>query len=330
LQSIVLTEVLAVPDENRDFWADHQPDPNWLQDADSRSITPEEFAAVRSSRYRHHPHLETIAGFGDHAGELVVEVGCGFGIDGSRFVEGGANYVGIDLSHGAVRTARRTFDLLGLNGATVLQGDATALPIASASADYVYSLGVLHYVPDTAKAVREIHRVLRPGGRCLVMLYHRWSLNYYVNVMLLRRLGALLLLLPGATQLLARLAGKSEAALAGHRALLRRHGLSYLTDRQLFLSNNTDGLGNPLSKVFSRRQARDLFADFGEVETEVRFLSARWPPLLDRLLGPAAKEWLERRLGWQLFVRAVRSSADGAGGLRPARRTRRTQSSGAI
>jgi SAM-dependent methyltransferase len=296
---------LAVPGDNRDFWADHQPDPNWLQDADSRSVTPQEFAAVRSSRYRHHPHLETIAGFGDHAGELVVEVGCGFGIDGSRFVEGGANYVGIDLSHGAVRTARRTFDLLGLKGATV-QGDAATLPIASASADYVYALGVLHYAPDAAKAVREIHRVLRPGGRCLVMVYHRRSLNYYFNILVLRRLGASMLLLPGAMRLAAGVTGKSEATLAGHRALLRRHGLAYLTDRQLFLSNNTDGLGNPLSKVFSRRQARDLFAEFGEVGTEVRFLSARWPPVLNRLLRPAAKEWLERRLGWQLYVRAVR------------------------
>jgi SAM-dependent methyltransferase len=302
----LLTEVLVVPDENRDFWADHQPDPNWLQDADSRSITPEEFAAVRSSRYRHHPHLETIAGFGDHAGELVVEVGCGFGIDGSRFVEGGANYVGIDLSHGAARTARRTFDLLGLKGATV-QGDAAALPIASASADYVYALGVLHYLPDTARVVREIHRVLRPGGRCLVMLYHRRSLNYYFNILVLRRLGASMLLLPGTMRLAARVTGKSEAALAGHRALLRRHGLAYITNRQLFLSNNTDGLGNPLSKVFSRRQALQLFADFDEVETEVHFLNLQGLPLLDRLLGPAVTERLGRRLGWQLFVRATRS-----------------------
>jgi SAM-dependent methyltransferase len=298
--------VLAVPGEDVDFWADHQPDRNWLDEADSGPVTQARFAPVRAGRYRHHPHLETIAGFGDRAGELVVEVGCGLGIDGSRFLEGGANYVGIDLSQGAVRTARRTFDLLGLKG-TILRGDATALPIASASADFVYALGVLHYVPDTAKAVREIHRVLRPGGRCLVMLYHRRSLNYYVNILLLRRLGVLLLLLPGAPRLLARLSGKSEEALAGHRALLRRHGLSYLTDRRLFLSNNTDGLGNPLSKVFSRRQARDLFAEFGEVETEVRFLGARALPLLDRLLGPATRERLERRLGWQLYVRAARS-----------------------
>jgi SAM-dependent methyltransferase len=188
-----------------------------------------------------------------------------------------------------------------------VQGDATALPIANATLDYVYSFGVLHYIPDTVRAVREIHRVLRPGGCCLVMLYHRSSLNYYLNILFLRRLGASLLLVPGAVRLLARLTGKSEKTLAGHQELLRRHGLAYLTDRQLFVSHNTDGLGNPLSKVFSRRQARDLFADFDQVKTEVYFLNLQELPLLDRLLGPTIKEWLGRRLGWQLVVRATRS-----------------------
>lgn len=299
------TEVAEVPDENGDFWSRHQPDPDWLQDADRGPVAPDRYAAIRSSRYHHHPHLETVAGFADHGGELVVEVGCGLGIDGSRFLEGGARYIGIDQSQGAVRTARRSYDLLGLKGA-VVRGDATALPIANATVDFVYSNGVLHYIPDTAAAVQEIHRVLRPGGRCLVMLYHRLSLHYYFNILFLRRLGASLLLLPGAVRLMARLTGKSEETLAGHRALLRRHGLAYLTDRQLFVSNNTNGLGNPLSKVFTRRQARDLFAGFDQVQTEVHYLNLPTLPLLDRLLRLTTKERLARRIGWQLYVRATR------------------------
>ena len=266
------------------------------------------YAAIRSGRYRRESHLETVAGFTEHGGELVVEVGCGIGIDGSCFLEGGARYVGVDQSDVAVRTARQTFDMLGLKGA-VVQGDATALPIASASVDFVYSNGVLHHIPDTAEAVREIHRILRPGGRCLVMLYHRSSFNYYFNIMVLRRLGAPLLLLPGGARLVARLTGESVERLAGHQALLRRHGLAYLADRQLFLSNNTDGPGNPLSKVFSRRQARLLFAGFGQVETEVHFLNLRTLPLLDRVLGSATRERLARRLGWHLYVHATRSDS---------------------
>jgi SAM-dependent methyltransferase len=298
-------------DDSNSFWSRHQPGLKWLDNASDGPLTPDGYAAIRSSRYRRESHLETVAGFIDHGGELVVEVGCGIGIDGSRFVEGGVRYVGVDQSDVAVRTARRSFDMLGLKGA-VVQGDATALPIASASVDFVYSNGVLHHIPDTAGAVREIHRILRPGGRCLVMLYHRSSFNYYFNIMVLRRLGAPLLLLPGGARLVARLTGESVETLAGHRALLFRHGLAYLSDRELFLSNNTDGPGNPLSKVFSRREARLLFAGFGQVETEVHFLNLRTLPLLDRLLGPATRERLARRLGWHLYVRATRSDSASA------------------
>jgi hypothetical protein len=106
--------VPTMQEQSRAFWSKHQPDLNWLQGTDSRPVTAEKFAAVRSSRYRTHAHLETVAGFAAHGGELVVEVGCGLGIDGSRFVEGGARYVGIDQSDVPVRTARRTFDLLDL------------------------------------------------------------------------------------------------------------------------------------------------------------------------------------------------------------------------
>jgi SAM-dependent methyltransferase len=298
-------------DDSNSFWSRHQPGLKWLEDASDGPLTADGYAAIRSSRYRRESHLETVAGFTDHGGNVVVEVGCGIGIDGSRFLEGGAHYVGIDQSDVAVQTARRSFDMLGLKGA-VVQGDATGLPIASASVDFVYSNGVLHHIPDTAGAVREIHRILRPGGRCLVMLYHRSSFNYYVNIMVLRRLGAPLLLLPGGARLVARLTGESVETLAGHRALLRRHGLAYLTDRQLFVSNNTDGPGNPLSKVYSRRQARLLFAGFGQVETEVHFLNLRTLPLLDRLLRPATRERLARRLGWHLYVHATRSDSASA------------------
>jgi SAM-dependent methyltransferase len=292
--------------KSRDFWSRYQPGLKWLEGADRELLDREGYEAIRSSRYRRESHLETVAGFTDHPGELVLEVGCGMAMDGSRFIEGGARYAGIDQTDVAVRTARRSFELLGLKGA-VLRGDATALPIASGSVDFVYSNGVLHHIPDTAAAVREIHRVLRPGGRCLVMLYHRSSFNYHFNIMVLRRLGALLLLLPGGARLVARLTGESDETIAGHRALLRRHGLAYLTDRQLFLSNNTDGPGNPLSKVYTRRQASDLFAEFTQVKTEVHYLNLRTLPLLDRLLAPATKERLARRLGWHLYVRALRS-----------------------
>ncbi len=51
----------------------------------------------------------------------------------------------------------------------------------------VFSHGVLHHVPDIEQAQREIHRVLRPGGELVIMMYARRSLNYLVAIGLFRR-----------------------------------------------------------------------------------------------------------------------------------------------
>jgi SAM-dependent methyltransferase len=293
------------PESTVGFWSAYQPGLKWLEAPDRASVTPEAYATIRSDRYRRESHLENVAGFGDHAGQTMAEIGCGVGTDGSRFLEGGARYVGVDQSGVAVQTARETFDMLGLGG-VVVQGYATALPLRTEAVDFVYSNGVLHHIPDTEAAVREIHRVLRPGGQCLVMLYHRSSFNYRFTILALRRIGALLLLVPGGPRLVSWLTGEPVEVLDQHRALLRQHGSSYLTDRQLFLSNNTDGPGNPLSKVYSAHEARALFATFSEVQTEVYYLNLRTLPFLDRLLSPAVKQGLARRWGWHLYVQATR------------------------
>ena len=88
---------------------------------------------------------------------------------------------------------------------------------------------------------------------------------------------------------------------------LRRpqHGRD-LTDRELFLSNNTDGPGNPLSKVYSAGEARQLFSGFDQVMTAVRYLNLRIYPAGERLASMALSRWLERRIGWHLYVTAIK------------------------
>jgi ubiquinone/menaquinone biosynthesis C-methylase UbiE len=292
-------------EQGRKFWSDQAPGLKWLPGSNRVPVSRHRYESIRATRYRLEPHLEELAEFGRHAGQVVVEVGCGVGTDGSRFLEGGARYLGVDSSDTAVRTARRTLDMLGLEGA-VVSADATVLPIRGGTVDFVYSNGVLHHVGDTQAAVDEIHRILRPEGSAVVMLYHRSSFNYRFNILVLRRLGALALVIPGAIRLISRLTGEPPETLEGHQRLLRRHGLRYLVDRRLFLSNNTDGPGNPLSKVYSAREARQLFRSFRLVETEVRFLNLRTLPAIDRRLDDRTKDRLARRWGWHLYVRVTR------------------------
>jgi len=294
----------ATPEPAREaFWTGYQPG---FRFTDAEPGTPEFFRAVEQHRYALEPHIPEVVQFERWAGRDVLEAGCGIATDGARFARAGARYTGLDGSPTALALARRRFELAGLE-ARFEQGSVAALPFPDESFHLVFSHGVIHHTHDTERAVAEFHRVLRPGGTALVMLYHRSSLNHHVTIMVVRRALAALLLVPGAAGLVARLTGEDAAVLEGHRELLREHGLSYLADRQLFLSNNTDGPGNPLSKVYSRAEARELFARFDRVQTAVRFLNLRVFPAGDRLAATRGARALERRIGWHLYVAATKA-----------------------
>ena len=98
----------------------------------------------------------------------------GAGTDFVRFARAGADATGVDLTEHAIRLVRQRLDNEGLQ-AHLQQADAEALPFEDEAFDRVYSWGVLHHTPDTARAVREAVRVLAPGGRLCVMLYARHS-----------------------------------------------------------------------------------------------------------------------------------------------------------
>jgi len=104
-----------------------------------------------------------------------------------QFARGGARVTGVDLTPRSIETSRHHLKLYGQSGDFALT-DAEHLPFADESFDVVYSNGVLHHTPDTAEAVREVYRLLRPGGLARVMLYHRNSWYYWFEIMLHRGL----------------------------------------------------------------------------------------------------------------------------------------------
>lgn len=291
-------------DDRAAFWRQYQPG---MRSTEAEVGTPEFFAGVEAIRYRQEPHIAELVGFENWASADVLEVGCGIGTDGVRFASAGASYTGIDFSDVALDLARRQFELNGLSG-QFLQVSLPNLPFADDSFDLVYSFGVLHHIPETDAAVAEIYRILRPGGHALVMLYNRHSVNYYVTIMTLRRLLAAVLLIPHGAEVVGRVTRERADVLEGHRELLRRHGWHYLADRDIFLSHNTDGPGNPLSKVYTRKEARRLFSRFRDVRSHVRYLNLRIYPGGERLARSRLGRSLERRLGWHLVIEATKPS----------------------
>jgi SAM-dependent methyltransferase len=97
-------------------------------------------------------------------GERVLDLGCGAGRFVAALRDAGADPVGVELAEAALERARRTAPGADLR---LVEPDGS-LPVEHASVDLVWCSEVLEHVADTAHALLEVRRVLRPGGRLLV------------------------------------------------------------------------------------------------------------------------------------------------------------------
>jgi SAM-dependent methyltransferase len=285
----------------RAFWQAH---PCGTRFSEAETGTPEFFDRVEAHRYAKEWHIPDAADFSGTRGLSVLEIGCGLGTDAAQFAKAGAHYTGVDLTEAAIELARRRFEISGLPG-NFRVADAENLDFADASFDRVYSHGVLHHTPDTARAISEIHRVLKPGGQAIVMLYHRGSYNYRIGIRVLRRAGAGLLKSESGIEIVHRLTGEPIESLRERAELLAgKNGGQASSDE--FLNQSTDGPGNPLARVYSRREARELFKNFGQVELRGYFLNKRFIPLLGNLLPRSLESALASRWGWHLWIYATK------------------------
>jgi SAM-dependent methyltransferase len=138
-----------------------------------------EFAAHTQTRYTLEPYIPDFAGFAASRGKRVLEIGVGMGADYEQWLKAGAIATGVDLSKTSLDRAHRRCELAGLTP-DVRLADAENLPFAENTFDIVYSYGVMHHSPDTARCLREAFRVLRPGGDVRIMLYHHASLTGFM------------------------------------------------------------------------------------------------------------------------------------------------------
>jgi SAM-dependent methyltransferase len=208
--------------------------------------------------------------FAAHAGRDVLEIGAGLGTDLAQFASAGARVTDVDLSSGHLAHARRNFSARGLDGRFVM-GDAETLPFEGACFDLVYSNGVIHHSPNTQRIVHEIHRVLRPGGRAIVMVYALRSLHYWRHLFL-------------------------HLGIAQHH--LEEHSMGEIMSRHVELSHAGQ---RPLVKVYSRAQLRHMFGQFDDVRIVQRQLLRDEMPVVLRWLSA---ERAQRIMGWNLIVKA--------------------------
>jgi SAM-dependent methyltransferase len=171
---------VGTTDEVRAYWERHIHDLEITRHpVGSRGF----FADLDQYHFEKLHHLLRLVPFDGCAGQAVLEVGCGAGVDLARFAKGRARVTGVDLAASAIELARANFAQQGLQGEFHV-ADGEELPFPDAAYDLVYAHGVVQYTADPRRLVAECHRVLKPGGLAIFQVYNRVSwLNALSKVM---------------------------------------------------------------------------------------------------------------------------------------------------
>ena len=184
----------------------------------------------------------------DWGSKRVLDVGCGQGIVINHLSTLGATVFGLDMSPTSLRRAAAGANEFGLSQSVHLaMADAECLPFPDSCFDAVISFGVLHHTPDTEGGVKEVWRVLKPGGLAIVMLYRSGNPKWWM------------------TRLIRSFSGLIDCVTRKNHTVVDwlrpRHGVDEVRGTALL-----ELFGVPILKGFSNKQARKMFNMFSKIE----------------------------------------------------------------
>lgn len=223
----------------------------------------EYFEAITKHRYQLEPFINKYAQFDKWSGKKILEVGCGIGSDLLQFAKAGADVIGIDLSPKSASLAKSQLQAYGYQG-DVRTADAESLPFPDNLFDLVYSWGVLHHTPNPEKAISEIHRVIKPGGKICIMIYHRHSL---VALQLYLLFGPL--------------------------------AFKPLRSLKEIIADHLESLG---TKAYTRAEAREMFSKFKDLKIEPILTPYDLRYRRDRHLPLWLGKIIPNRFGWFMII----------------------------
>ena len=145
----------------------------------ARSLGITDFSAESLAKFDRHylamyPYLTKYLALDQLNGKDVLEIGLGYGTVSQLLAQRARSYTGLDIAAGPVSVVNQRMKLFSLN-ACAQQGSILQAPFADASFDAIVTIGCLHHTGDLPRGLDEVHRVLRPGGSALVMVYNAFS-----------------------------------------------------------------------------------------------------------------------------------------------------------
>jgi len=158
-----------------------------------KEITPDNLRRFDDAYFSLYPYLFEYFMTESLRGKKVLEIGLGYGSFGQALAEKGCDYHGLDIAAGPVGMMRYRLSHLGGSNwkGKVEIGSVLDIPYMDSSFDYVYSIGCLHHTGDIERSVSEVYRVLKTGGKAIIMLYNRYSFRLLFQVPIMRMVGML-------------------------------------------------------------------------------------------------------------------------------------------
>jgi ubiquinone/menaquinone biosynthesis C-methylase UbiE len=172
---------------NAEWWGKNPMRYDVSDAVNQREFTKEFYAEIdrrfftNASEFLPHKKLpfDTLIPFDELPNLDVLEIGVGSGSHAQLIAKHARSFTGIDLTEYAVRSTGARLAQFGIR-ANILQMDAEKLKFPDSAFDFVWSWGVIHHSANTREVLKEIHRVLKPGGKAIIMVYHRSFWFYYV------------------------------------------------------------------------------------------------------------------------------------------------------
>ena len=235
--------------------------------------SPESLARFDAAYMEMYPYLDPYLPADPGRGSRLLEVGLGYGTVSGILASRGFEYHGLDIAAGPVEMVRYRLRELGVPDPEdrVRVGSVLELEHPDESFDHVVTIGCLHHTGDLPRAVDQVRRVLRPGGRALVMLYNAHSFRRFTMAV--------------------------KARLKGDRVGDEGWRVAY--------DANLEGDAAPATVYTSKAQAKRLFAGFSEVRVKSENFDPFevWPLSIDRphLLGLPA-----HLAGVDLYITAIK------------------------
>lgn len=181
---------------NQEWWTEHTMSYDWKDKVPHERFTPEWYDDIdrrflfgmRLVNGTPNPFVE-LMDLENLAGKRVLEIGCGMGFHTELMLRAGAKLTSIDLSPTSVNATRKRLEIKGIAGGDVRQMDAEKLEFPDAEFDMVWSWGVIHHSSHTGRILKEIDRVLKPGGDVRLMVYNLEGMPAYIVMMTRYALG---------------------------------------------------------------------------------------------------------------------------------------------